>query len=120
MVIVLLAADQADARRHRDNAPPGETVVWIIEAAEVRADIIEAGARIHRTDLWPYNSRVVAALAALHRRIGLVDPTGLLGPIEQSPGARTREPFGTPPVGTVMTGTKQRHPRDHRNLGTQL
>lgn len=120
-MIVLLAADHDDARRHRANAPDGEQVVWVIESREVRADIIEPGARIHRSDRWVYDQRIVGALAALHTRIGLVDPTGLLGPVQHSPGAKSRKPPGSPSVGSRVTPTvkKQRSNFDP-NFGSVL
>lgn len=106
-MIILLAADSDDARRWYDRAGrPDVPVVTVLRAVDVRADVIEPGARIVRTRRWPYSQRTVSALQALHARVGLVDPTGLLGPEDRRLGARSTQPWGSPPVGGSLEAAR--------------
>jgi hypothetical protein len=122
-VILLLAADYDDARRWDDAAQLDDEAILITSAGDVQActERIEPGARIMRTDLWPHDERIISALKSLAVRVPLADPTGLLGPILHSPDARTREPFGTKPIGAIITGTNARGkrpgPKWDRKLG---
>ena len=103
-MIVLLAADYADASRWHDSPTrPAGRVVIVFKASDVLPDMIEPNARVVVTDRCTPRPGVVSALQALHQRIGLVDPTGLLGPLDPD---RRRPAEGTPPTGAVITGTR--------------
>lgn len=83
-MILLLAADYDDARRWDDTAQLDDESILILTPADVRAceKQITPGARIIVTDRCTPKPGVISALQALHARIGLVDPTGLLGPLD--------------------------------------
>lgn len=107
-MIVLLAASHVDALAWRERTGTPEADVHLIVAgADPRLDRIEAGARVVRTGKWVYDQRTVGALASLHTRIGLVDPTGLLGPVDRREGARTTAPAETPVVGAAQAAARR-------------
>lgn len=83
-MILLLAADYDDARRWDDEAQLDDDSILILSSADVRAcaNQITPGARIIVTDRCSPSQGLVSALQAVHARIGLVDPTGLLGPLD--------------------------------------
>jgi hypothetical protein len=83
-VILLLAADYQDARRWDDATQLDEDAILIVEPGDVHACAkrITPGARIIVTDRCSPSQGLISALQALHARIGLVDPTGLLGPLD--------------------------------------
>lgn len=119
-MIILLAADYDDARRWDDAAQLDDEAILITSAADVQACAkrIPPGARIIITDRCSPSQGIISALQTLHARIGLVDPTGLLGPIDRSAGARSTTPTQTPPVGAVIAGNRAaRGARRPRSIG---
>jgi hypothetical protein len=123
-VIILLCRDDDDAERYCTHVhTAGGPVLAVYRPEHLETATILPGARIHRTEFASCGQALVSALQRIAARVPIVDPTGLLGPILHSPGARTREPWGTPPVGAIMTGTRSgstKRTADHRNLGTPL
>lgn len=83
-MIILLAYDYDDARRWDDATQLDEESILIAEPGDVHkhARRFTPGARIVRTDRWQYHAGIVGALQALRTRVPLVDPTGLLGPVD--------------------------------------
>jgi hypothetical protein len=104
--VILLAADGDDANRWIDRYGDRDNT-WIVHNRVTTFDGLPSGARIVRTDAWRYDPAAVSALRALHQRTPLVDPTGVLGPVDPD---RRRPATGTPPM-----GAKHRH---YHNLGT--
>ena len=119
-MILLLAADYDDARRWDDAAQLDDEAILIATAADVQACAkrITPGARIIVTDRCSPSQGIISALQALHARIGLVDPTGLLGPIDRRDGARSTAPERTPPAGTALA-VERAHLR-RRGFKTEL
>lgn len=96
-MIVLLCADEQDAQRFRALTNTDQAVL-AMSGADV-PDGIAAGARVLRSNRWAHNERAIDALRALAERVPLVDPTGLLGNVDRREGARSTQPWGSPPVG---------------------
>lgn len=118
-MILLLAADYQDARRWDDAAQLDDEAILITEAADVQAHAkhITSGARIIVTDRCSPSQGIISALQVLHARVGLVDPTGLPGPIDRREGARRTDSGRTPPAGAGL-GKNRRRPGAFDKLGS--
>lgn len=83
-MIILLCRDDADAVRYLTQVHTAgqHQVVAVHRPEDLQPGLIEPGARIHRTETAPCGQGLISALQRLHRQVGLVDPTGLLGPLD--------------------------------------
>lgn len=107
-MILLLCRDDDDAVRYLTEVHTAgqHQVVAVHRVADLQPGLIEPGARIHRTESAPCGQQLISALQRIALRVPLVDPTGLLGPIDRREGARSVEPERTPPTGAALAAER--------------